>query len=351
MSPKSTNRILVTGGAGFIGSHLVDHFVDAGEAVTVLDDLSSGRRKNLDEASDKGDLRFIEGSILDPRAVKEAMRGCDRVYHLAVRCVRLSLGAPMDNHEVNATGTLATLEAAREAQVSRFVYCSSSEVYGNAFDGVLDEARVICEPVTVYGAAKLAGEYYTKAYGQTYGLPVTIVRPFNSYGPREHDQGALAEVVPRFVIRCLNGLSPMIFGDGSNGRDFTYVAETARGIALAGACDALIGDVVNIAYGHLVTIRELAETVIALCGSAGVTPDYLAARPGDVHVLRASTVKAERILGFKAEVGLQDGLGRYLDWFRATYSDPSALLEDRAVNWVMPPECGPEKDRMLHAPD
>src|SRR5262249_39259107 len=149
------------------------------------------------------------------------------------------------NHEINATGTLQVLEQARRRKVNRFVYCSSSEVYGNAGRGRLSETATVCEPTTVYGAAKLAGEYYTKAYHRTYALPALIVRPFNAYGPREHEQGDLAEVVPRFLIRALNGLPPIIFGDGSNGRDFTYVADTARGLRMAAQCDELIGRVVN----------------------------------------------------------------------------------------------------------
>lgn len=240
-----TRRALVTGGAGFIGSHLVDRLVGDGWQVTVLDDLSSGERENLEEARASGALSFVEGSILDPAACRAAAAGCERVFHLAVQCVRRSIGDPLHNHEVNATGTLNVLEAARAAGVGRFVYCSSSEVYGNASDGLLSEDAVICEPMTVYGGAKLAGELYAKAYLRTYGLSTVIVRPFNAYGPREHDQGDLAEVIPRFVIRVLNGLPPIIFGAGENGRDFTYVTEVARGLALAADCDALVGRVVN----------------------------------------------------------------------------------------------------------
>ncbi|HEX8077737.1 MAG TPA: NAD-dependent epimerase/dehydratase family protein, partial [Chthoniobacterales bacterium] len=217
-----TGRILVTGGAGFIGSHLVDRLISTGEAVTVLDDLSTGSENNLAEAKSRGDLRLVTGSILDETAVSRALTGCNRVYHLAVQCVRRSLGDPRQSHDVNATGTLAMLEAARRHGVGLFVYSSSSEVYGNASTGLLHEDDTSCRPTTVYGGAKLAGEAYAEAYYQTYGLPTVVVRPFNAYGPRAHDRGDLAEVVPRFVIRVLNGLPPVIFGDGSNGRDFTY---------------------------------------------------------------------------------------------------------------------------------
>ena len=156
-------------------------------------------------------------------------------------------------------GTLIVLEQARRQRVRRFLYCSSSEVYGNCGGERLAEETTVCAPTTVYGAAKLAGEYYTQAYQRTYGLPVTIVRPFNSYGPRAHHQGDLAEVIPRFVIRALNGEPPVIFGSGSNGRDFTYVTETVRGIALAAENEAALGRNVNIAFGTMVTVERIAR--------------------------------------------------------------------------------------------
>jgi UDP-glucose 4-epimerase len=190
--------------------------------------------------------------------------------------------------------------------------------------------------VTVYGAAKFAGEYYAKAYYQTYGLQTVVVRPFNAYGPREHDQGDLAEVIPRFVIRVLNGLPPIIFGDGSNGRDFTYVTEIAAGIALAAECDALLGRVVNLAYGRMITISEVAETILRACGRIDVTPERDTPRPGDVIALQADTSRARELLGFSALIDFEQGLQKYLQWFRAQYPDPSQLLEDRAQNWELP---------------
>lgn len=329
-------RVLVTGGAGFIGSHLVDRLAADGHAVTVFDDFSMGKRHNLDDAVKAGEVRVVEGSILDAHAVRAATEGCAVVFHLAVRNVRASLGQPLENHDVNATGTLNVLEAARQAKVERFVYCSSSEIYGNATDGALSERGVVPEPVTVYGAAKLAGEYYTKAYHRTYGLPAVVVRPFNAYGPREHDQGEAAEVIPRFVIRVLNGLPPVIFGDGGNGRDFTYVTDTARGLAAAATCDALVGREVNIAYGRMITIREVAEHVIRLCQRPDLAPQFEAARPGDVEVLRADTGLARDTLGYRAEIDFDAGMHKYLEWFSDTYPDPSALLEPDTVNWNLP---------------
>ncbi|MET0528765.1 MAG: GDP-mannose 4,6-dehydratase [Microvirga sp.] len=330
-------RVLVTGGAGFIGSHLVDVLVSTGAAVTVLDDFSIGSIDNLSGAMQCGDVRILEGSILDYGAVDEALAGCDRVFHLAVQCVRRSLGAPMESHEVNATGTLNILEAARRQRVDRFIYCSSSEVYGNASERVLNEDATPCRPVTVYGGAKLAGELYTEAYRQTYSLPTLVVRPFNAYGPRAHQQGQRAEVIPRFVIRVLNGLPPIVFGDGSNGRDFTYVTEVARGLALAGASDRLVGQRVNIAYGRMITVAEVANAVARACGRSDLQAEYSNPRPGDVHKLRADTKKAKTLLGYAAEISFEEGIRRYVEWFRSAFPDPSVLTEAKAQNWTMPP--------------
>jgi len=314
--------------------------VERGEAVTVLDDFSTGNRENLAEAQSRGNVRIVEGSILDTNISEFAVTGCDRVFHLAVQCVRRSLGQPFENHEVNATGTLRVLEAARKAGVRRFVYCSSSEVYGNATTGLLTE-DTLCEPMTVYGAAKLAGELYAKAYHRTYGLPTVIVRPFNAYGPREHDQGDLAEVIPRFVIRVLNGLPPVIFGDGSNGRDFTYVTEVARGLIAAGSVDDLIGREVNIAFGRMVTIREVAESIARVCQRPDLIPILSEARPGDVHVLHADTRRAQEVMNYNASIAFEEGIEKYLTWFQTIYPDPSHLLESEITNWQMPASVAP----------
>jgi UDP-glucose 4-epimerase len=342
-----TRRCLVTGGAGFIGSHLVDRLLAADNAVTVLDDFSTGKLANLSEAQSRGDLRILRGSILDRGAIEEAMANCDLVFHLAVQCVRRSLSHPLQNHDVNATGTLNLLEVARRRRIGRFVYCSSSEVYGNCREGRLDETTTVCRPATIYGAAKLAGEHYAKAYWQTYGLPTVVVRPFNTYGPREHMTGDLAEVIPRFVIRVLNGLPPVIFGTGDNGRDFTYVKETARGIALAGCCDALIGGVVNIAYGEMVTVRQLAKAIARLCGRPDIAPHFIEPRPGDVRALLADTRLARATLDFVAETDLEHGLRWYIDWFRTNHPNFADLLEDDLRNWCLPADCG-EYDEPVH---
>lgn len=330
-------RALVTGGAGFIGSHLVDCLIARGWSVTILDNFSSGQLENLKDAqAASSELRIVEGSVLDGTAIDRALEDCERVFHLAVQCVRRSVGQPVENHAVNATGTIMVLEAARRRKVKRFIYCSSSEVYGNCNDEMMNEETTQCMPVTVYGAAKLAGEFYAKAYCQTYGLPIIVVRPFNSYGPREHERGDLAEVIPRFVICVLNGLPPVIFGTGQNSRDFTYVSETAEGLARAADCEALVGHTVNIAYGRAVTINQVAEAVTRLCGRPDLKPTHIDPRPGDVRALQADTSLARKMLGFEAAIGFEHGMRRYIDWFRTRHNDFAVLLEDQIQNWQMP---------------
>lgn len=304
--------------------------------MTVLDDLSTGELENLSLASATGQVEVVVGSMLDDHALGRSMEGVEAVFHLAVQCIRKSLGSPLENHEINATGTLRTLECARRHRVKRFVYCSSSEVYGNASTEALDEQASACAPTTVYGASKLAGECYALAYFRTYGLPAVVVRPFNAYGPREHDQGVLAEVIPRFVIRVLNGLPPIIFGDGSQGRDFTYVTDTARGLAQAITSDSLLGAIVNIGQGKLTTILELASEVLRQCGRPDLGVSFAPNRPGEIQALIAGTGKAYELLGFRPEINLEQGLGSYIGWFREKYPDPALCLEADPVNWSMP---------------
>ncbi len=329
-------RFLVTGGAGFIGSHLTDRIIAEGHEVVVLDNFASGKRSNLEQAEATGKLRLIEGSVLDADDLDQAMHNVDVVLHLAVECVRKSIGDPVGNHHANATGTLMTLEAARRHKARRFIYCSSSEVYGNASSSALSEDETICQPTTVYGASKLAGELYTLAYLRTYGMETAVVRPFNAFGPREHDQGVLAEVIPRFVIRVLNGKAPIVFGDGSNGRDFTYVTDTADGLWRAAMNDRAAGQVINLGWGRAVSVKEAGEEILRQCGRNDLSLEHAAERPGDIHTLIARTDKAADLLGFRPKVDFPTGIGNYVRWFRARYANPAELLEADHRNWSLP---------------
>ncbi len=219
--------VVVTGGAGFIGSSLVRTLADAGASVTVVDNLVNGTRENLaDVLGPRCNLSVAD--VRDRAAMTVALTGADVVFHLACLGVRHSIHAPVENHDVNASGTLTLLEAARSAGVGRFVYVSSSEVYGTARYAPMPEDHPT-EPLTVYGGSKLAGERYTHAYFRTYGMETVVVRPFNAFGPRCHHEGDSGEVIPKFMLRCLAGLPMVVFGDGTQTRDFTFVTDTARG--------------------------------------------------------------------------------------------------------------------------
>lgn len=330
---SKSGKVLVTGGAGFIGSHLVDALIADGNNVVVLDDFSVGLPENLTEAKQTGKVQIIKGSICDEQAVSKAIAGCDTVYHLAVQCVRRSLGMPRESHDVNATGTLIVLEAARTEKVERFIYCSSSEVYGNSSTGLLVEDSTLCQPVTVYGAAKYAGECYANAYLRTYNLPTIIVRPFNAYGPRAYTSGMRAEVLPRFVARVLNGQRPIIFGDGSNGRDFTYVTEIAQSLLSIGKGDNVIGETINIAYGRMVSVTELANLVLHTLKRNDLDIQYDDIRPGDVEQLHADIDKAKRIIGRRPMISIEEGVAKYIEWVKQQTSDYSSLLASPDRNW------------------
>jgi UDP-glucose 4-epimerase len=234
----SGKKILVTGGAGFIGSHLVDYLAERNQ-VTVVDNLTSGQLDNIETRLQDNSIRFVRADIANLKDVRELVSQCEVVFHLAVQGLRLSLSDPYLVHHVNATGTLNMCQAALEAKVERFLYCSSSEVYGTASAVPMNEDHPLV-PTTPYGASKLAGEAYARSYYLSFGLPVVIVRPFNTYGPREHFEGPYGEVIPRFVLRVMNRVPPIVFGDGNQTRDFTAVSDTVRGLVSACECDALL---------------------------------------------------------------------------------------------------------------
>ncbi|MBI4653691.1 MAG: GDP-mannose 4,6-dehydratase [Nitrospirae bacterium] len=325
-------RILVTGGAGFIGSHLVDALSKENHIV-VLDNFTSGKRENLTQHFNNPGIEIIESDIRDKDLLKKITKNIDVVYNLAVQCLRVSIKDPEINHEVNATGTLNLCMASLENNVKLFVYISSSEVYGTAKKVPMSENHPL-EPITVYGASKLAGELYVLSYHRIYGLDSMVVRPFNTYGPREHFEGAYGEVIPKFVLRVLNNMPPIIFGDGTQTRDFTYVSDAVRGIIMASECDEMIGQVVNIARGREVSINTLAEIIIEGLGKKSPKPLYEKKRPGDVMRHYADITRAERLFDFNPEVDIKEGIGFYIDWFNSQDYDISELLkQDVVFNW------------------
>ena len=323
---------LVTGGAGFIGSELSRQLQAAGASVRIVDNLANGHRENVAEILTPTCSLHVT-DIRDLDAMQRLLAGCDGIFHLACLGVRHSIHSPMENHEVNATATLNLLRLAREAGVPRFVYVSSSEVYGTA-QSVPQPEEHPTYPMTVYGAAKLAGECYTRAYHRTYDYPTVVIRPFNSYGPRSHHEGDSGEVIPKFLLRTLAGKPMVIFGDGSQTRDFTFVSDTARGILEAGLADSTVGETINIGSGFEIPIRELADEVRRVTGRPDALIIHEADRPGDVLRLYSDTSKAHRLIGFAPRVTLREGLTELLAWYQAQGHTPEEMLRTEIVkNW------------------
>ncbi len=309
--------------------------------MTVLDDLATGTRANLAELPPEryalvvGDVRdraLIERLLADDRLVT----GAPVVFHLACLGVRHSLVHPRENADVNAAGALTVLEAARTAGVPRVVHVSTSEVYGSAEREPMDEHHPTA-PTTVYGASKLAGEAYARAFHASFGLPVVVVRPFNAYGPRAHHEGLAGELIPRFVLRALAGRPLPIFGDGEQSRDFTYVADTARGIRLAATADGVVGTTINLGSGRAVAVNDLVAMLARVLGDTPLDVAHEAPRPGDVRRLRADATRAADLLGWRSTVGLEDGLARTCAWYRGLGVEPERLLADEASRaWEAP---------------
>ena len=308
-------RILVTGGAGFIGSHLVDRLLRLGNEVVVFDDYTSGSPAQLAHLGTRADLHLIEGDIRDQATLDKAMRGVRHVYHLATRNVRLSLVQPTVVHEVNTTGTLNVLKAAASAGVRRLLYCSSSEVNGTA-DIVPMPEDYPYRPETIYGASKLAGEYYAQVFHRSGWLPTVTARPHNNYGPREHFAGQKGEVIPRFILWALTGQPLRIYGSGEQTRDFTFVEETVDYLVRLMGCDEAVGEVVNVCRGQEVSILELAQHIQELTGRKSEIV-HLPGRPSDVLRLFGDPTRLTRLIGSAPSISIEEGLSRTIEWFRS----------------------------------
>lgn len=332
MTPQG-NRILLTGGAGFIGNEVARQLVMAGSVVTVVDNFVNGKRANLaDIASDR--LRVIDLDIRATDAMEPLLRETDAVMHLACLGVRHSLHAPLENHEVNATATLRLLDTARQFGVKRFAYVSSSEIYGTARTAPMTEDHPPY-PMTVYGASKLAGERYADAYWRSWRYPTTVIRPFNAFGPRSHHEGDSGEVIPKFMLRAMAGRPLVVHGDGLQTRDFTFVEDTARGIIAAGLEDATIGETINLGNGQEVSIKELANLIARLLPGSNIAVEYGPDRPGDVRRLIADTSRARQLIGFAPSISLLQGLEKLRDWYQQSDRKVDEMLaEEQTVNWT-----------------
>lgn len=317
----SPHRYLVTGAAGFIGSHLVEALLGRGEAVVGLDDLSTGRRANLQAAfaarrSGAPEPLFIEADIRDADAVRRAMTGVTHVLHqAALGSVPRSVEDPWTTHEVNATGTLGLLLAAREAGVRRFVYASSSSVYGDSPTLPKIETMPVA-PRSPYAISKLTAEQYCQVFAALYGLETVALRYFNIFGPRQDPNSQYAAVVPKFMTAAFGGSAPTVHGDGLQSRDFTYIDNAVAANLLACEAPGVAGTVCNIACGRSATLLEILGMIGTIAGRA-VRPEHGPARAGDVKHSLASIDLARARLGYEPRVGLEEGLRRAAASYRA----------------------------------
>jgi len=299
---------LVTGGAGFIGSHLVDALVAAGHPVRVLDDLSTGQRDNLPAS-----VELINGSVTDVAAVTAAVQGVDAVFHLAAMAsVARSLEDPLLCHAICATGTLNVLDAARKAGVRRVVYAASSSAYGSASDPAGQDEETPLRPLSPYAAAKLAGEHYLEAFAASYGLETVRLRFFNIFGPRQRADSPYSGVIAIFAAALAAGRTPMIHGDGQQARDFVYVSNAVQALMKAAEVPGVSGRVYNVGTGRSVNLLELVAALNRVLGTS-VTPTHGPARAGDVRFSLAKIERIRRELGYEPTVSFEDGLRRTIE--------------------------------------
>lgn len=307
-------RYLVTGGAGFIGSNIVEALVRKGERVRVLDNFSTGRRANLAGYGDV--VEVVEGDIRDVDACRRATRGIEVVFHqAALASVPRSLKDPITVHDVNVNGSMAVLLAAREAGARRVVYASSSSVYG-AREGLPRVEEDPPEPLSPYAASKLAVEFYLYVYFASQGLETVALRYFNVFGPRQDPNSQYAAVVPSFLSQLLEGRAPTIYGDGEQTRDFTYIDNVVHGNLLAADAPAAAGRMMNLACGDRFSVNYLFDRLATLTGSA-LRPRYEPGRPGDVPHSQAHIGRAGELLGYRPVVTFEEGLRRTVEWYRA----------------------------------
>ncbi len=300
---------LVTGGAGFIGSHLVEGLIARGERVRVLDDLSTGNDANLKPVRER--IEFIAGSVTNADLVRQAVQGCAVIYHLAaIPSVAKSVEDPRLVHEVCATGTLNVLEAARQAKVRRVVFAGSSSAYGDQPGDTRKEDDLLV-PLSPYAAAKLAGEHYASAFTAVYGLETVRMRFFNVFGPRQDPSSPYSGVIALFIAAMSQRRQPTIFGDGLQSRDFVYVANVVEAMLLAAQAPAANGRVYNIGFGTSTTILDLVAALNQLLGN-DIKPIHAPPRAGDVRFSRADISRARRELGYDPQIPFLEGLRRTL---------------------------------------
>lgn len=310
---SSMGICLVTGGAGFIGSHLASALVERGKRVRVLDNLSTGYRENVSRLA--GRVDFIEGDLVNRTDVERALDGVEVVFHqAALASVPRSVDAPLDTNAACVTGTVNLLDVARRSGVRRVVFGGSSSAYGDQPTPAKHE-RLLPAPLSPYAAAKLAGEFYCQAFTATYGLETVTIRYFNVFGPRQDPNSQYAAVIPKFITEMLAGRRPTIFGDGKQSRDFTYIDNIVHGNLLAADAPAAVGRTINVACGQSYNLLDLVEGINRALETK-VTPIFEPARAGDVRDSLADISLARELLKYEPTVGFDEGLRRTIDYYR-----------------------------------
>ncbi len=309
-----TSKILVTGGAGFIGSNLADGLIQQGAKVVIIDNLVTGFRENLEEI--QGNFEFIEGDLNDDSALKKAIENVEIVFHqAALPSVPRSVENPEETHQACVNATFNLLLKAKENNVRRLIYAASSSAYGN--QEVLPKVETMKpEPLSPYAAAKLMGEYYCSVFNEVYDIETISLRYFNVFGPRQNPSSFYSGVISRFIDALMSGETPVIFGDGEQSRDFTYIANVVDANIKAAQTNKGFGEAINTANGEIITLNELFETLKKITGKEDVQIDYQEERKGDVKHSQADNSKAIEIYGYEKLIGLEEGLQKTIDWWK-----------------------------------
>jgi nucleoside-diphosphate-sugar epimerase len=311
-----TGIALVTGGAGFVGSHIASAFLAEGARVRVLDDLSTGHRENIDEIG--GDVDFIQGSVADEALLGKALEGVELVFHeAAIPSVPRSVKVPQQTHVASVDGTFSLLLAARDQKVRRVIYAASSSAYGDQ-PTLPKSEQMSPDPLSPYAVAKLVGEYYCRVFTRVYGLETVSLRYFNVFGPRQDPGSQYSGVVSRFISSLLSGERPVIYGNGEQSRDFTYIDNVVGANLKAAEASGASGKVINVANGQRITLNQLLAELKDLTGKHDVEAEYLEPRVGDVRHSLADISMARELLGYESKVDLREGLQRTIDWWKSS---------------------------------
>ena len=325
------SKILITGGAGFFGSHLTEIFLKKGYDVNIIDDFSTGKRANIRNLLNSKKLKIFNGSIGNKKVLNKAISGCEGVIHCATKNVRFSIKNPVKTHKINSQYTLQLFEVAFKKKIKKFIYCSSSEIYGNCNtkNKKLNEFEIF-DPSTIYGATKLAGEYYAKVYRDLYNLNIITIRPFNLYGERAHLTGNSAEVITRFFLNIMKKNTLYIYGKGNNSRDFTYVKDAAEiFLKVYETKNRFKTPVVNLGTGKNFSIIQIKNLISKILKAKNLTIKYMGKRPGDVKNLICDNKKLKKNFNTYPKTKFVIGLKKFYFWLVTKKNTPKV----KKINW------------------